>query len=312
MKICDMARNLGDDLQNIPVYCLIFHGLVILSQMTDNPMMMTPLTRSQHILTETIYRIMRPLARVLLRNGIAFQTFAEVAKKAFVDIAFEEFGTPGRKQTISRVSALTGLTRKETKRLQELGRLIDEQAMQRYNRAVRVLSGWLNDPEFQDDEGQPAILPVEGGPGSFHALVRKYSGDVPTQAMLAVLENGGSVAREEGRVRLVRAAYLPADDPEEGLRILGTDTAELVTTIEHNLRSPADSRWFQRKVSNTRLQPEALPEFRQLAAERSQALLEALDEWLARHESAPDEPGCYASLGIHYFQACEKGEEGNP
>ena len=265
---------------------------------------MEALTRTHRILTETIYRVMRPLARILLRNGVSFHTFAEVAKKAFVDIAFEEFGTPGRKQTISRVSALTGLTRKETKRLQELGRIIDEQAMQRYNRAVRVLSGWLNDPEFQDDGGRPAILPVEGGSGSFHALVRKYSGDIPTQAMLAVLENAGSVVRENGRVRLVRAAYLPADDPEEGLRILGTDTAELVATIDHNLRVSPESRWFQRKVSNARVHPEALGEFRALTAARAQALLEELDEWLTRNEAEGEET-CYASLGIHYHEDCE-------
>lgn len=271
---------------------------------------MDTLTRSHQILTETVYRIMRPLARILLRNGIAFQTFAEVAKKAFVDIAFEEFGSPGRKQTISRVSALTGLTRKETKRLHELGHLLDEGATWRYNRAIRVLSGWVNDPEFQDEDGRPARLPVEGERGSFHNLVRKYSGDIPTQAMLAVLESGRSVAREaDGRVRLLRAAYLPADDPEEGLRILGTDTAELIATIDHNLRSGPDARWFQRKVSNAGVRPGDLPAFRALAAERAQALLEELDEWLAEHE-VDEEQGCYASLGIYYHQDCSTpGEE---
>ena len=270
---------------------------------------MDTLTTTHRILTETIYRIMRPLARILLRNGMPYHSFAEVAKKAFVDTAFEEFGTPGRKQTISRVSALTGLTRKETRRLHELGELVDEAAMARYNRAVRVLSGWQNDPEFQDASGQPAHLPIEGEHGSFHALVRKYSGDIPTQAMLAVLENGGSVAREDGRVRMLRAAYLPADDPEEGLRILGTDTAELVATIDHNLRMPQNERWFQRKVSNHRLRAEALPEYRKLAAERAQALLETLDAWLARNEAAEGEPGCYVALGIHHHESCRRSHD---
>ncbi|WJW74621.1 DUF6502 family protein [Thiohalobacter sp. IOR34] len=259
---------------------------------------------THQILTETVYRIMRPLARVLLRNGVAFHTFAEVAKKAFVDIAFEEFGTEGRKQTISRVSALTGLTRKETKRLHELGSLIDEAAIQRYNRAVRVLSGWQNDPDFRDSDGRPATLPIEGGISSFHELVRRYSGDIPTQAMLAVLEAGGSVQRLGEQVCLKRPAYLPADDPCEGLRILGADTAELIATIEFNLRMPPEQRRFQRKVSNHQIRKDALQRFHALAAEKSQALLEELDEWLARHEAGDDENACYASLGIHYAEDC--------
>ncbi len=258
------------------------------------------------ILSAAVLRLLRPLVRILLRNGIAYSLFAELAKKTYVEVAFAEFTEPGRKQTVSRVSALTGLTRKETKRLHELQNPSDSESAQRYNRATRVIGGWLNDARFLDAEGEPLPLSLEDGEVSFASLVKHYSGDIPPRAMLAVLESAGTVVQEAEQVRLRRRAYIPGNDPVEKLPILGTDVAELITTIDHNLTSPADGLRFQRKVSNAHIHPDAVEAFRDLSAEKAQLLLEELDEWMSRHEAGTDEstdgsPGRYVSMGIYYY-----------
>ena len=230
----------------------------------------------QRTLTRAINTLLRPLVRILLRNGIAYGSFAELAKKTYVDVAFEDFAPESKKQTVSRVSALTGLTRKETKRLHEMTQDDPDASQQRYNRAIRVISGWLNDTEFHDAEGQPMPLPVDGEGGSFAALVKKYSGDMTTQSMLAVLSAASTVARQDDRVHLIQHAYVPGKDPADKLHILGTDTGELIATIDHNLVSDADQRRFQRKVSNHRVRADALPEFRALSTRKAQTLLEEL------------------------------------
>lgn len=51
------------------------------------------------------------------------------------------------------MSALTGLTRKEVKRLHELDGEDYVAGQERYNRAVRVISGWMNDRRFSDVPG---------------------------------------------------------------------------------------------------------------------------------------------------------------
>ena len=261
----------------------------------------------QQALTNAITKLIRPLARILIRNGIAYGAFSEIAKKAFVDVAFEEFAEEGKKQTVSRVSAITGLTRKETKRLYELGEDTSTGAAERYNRAVRVISGWVNDKRYLNKQGEPKILPVSGNGASFTSLVKQYSGDIPTQAMLAVLKKAGSVVENEKGIELVSHAFVPGDDPVDKLHILGTDVAELLATIDHNLTSPADQLFYQRKVSNMNIDPEAMPAFRKLSAKKAQALLEALDAWLSEHEftDAPDKDtgqGKYVSLGIYYSE----------
>jgi hypothetical protein len=262
-------------------------------------------TSVHHTLTRAVLRLLKPLVRILLRNGIAYGSFAELAKKTYVDVAFEDFAPPGGKQTVSGVSAMTGLTRKETRRLHDIEELDADSSQQRYNRAVRVISGWINDPAFHDSEGQPAELAVDAGATSFAALVKKYGGDVTPRSMLAVLESAASVQRSDSGVRLVQRAYLPASDSGATVRILGTDSAELIATIDHNLAAADGDRRFQRKVSSDRLREDAAGEFRALAAARSQTLLEDLDAWVSRHEidtSAPQQAARYVSVGIYFFE----------
>ena len=69
--------------------------------------------KSKHqILAAAIARILKPLIRILLRNGISYGTFADIAKRQFIDVARNEFSIEGRKQSVSRMSVITGLTRK--------------------------------------------------------------------------------------------------------------------------------------------------------------------------------------------------------
>lgn len=234
------------------------------------------------------------------------------AKKVYVDVAFEEFAEPGKKMSVSRVSALTGLFRREVKRLHELDPDTDSVAGDRYNRAIKVISGWLNDARFQDGAGQPAELDYDGGDASFAELARAYSGDVTARAMYQVLEAAGSVEQlDDGRVRLVRHAFIPSGDATGMLNILGTDVAELVGTIDHNLTCDKPQRLFQRKVSNHNLDPGAVAEFRELSRHKSQHLLEELDTWLSEHEldrAGDRQDGTYVSVGIYYADANENTE----
>jgi hypothetical protein len=259
----------------------------------------------QLVLANAILTLLKPLVRILLRNGVAYGSFAELAKKTYVDVAFEELAPPGKKQTISRVSALTGFSRKEAKRLHELEHSDPHSSEQRYNRSVRVISGWTNDSMFLDKQGQPLELPLDGEQTSFFSLIRKYSGDVTPKSMLAVLVAAGSVEHDGDRVRLIRRAYVPGSDPGEKLRILGTDAAELISTIDHNLVSRPDELRYQRKVSIPCVKADAVPAFQALSAQKAQALLEELDALLGQYETThEDAEDCrYVSVGIYFYES---------
>jgi hypothetical protein len=201
---------------------------------------------------------------------------------------------------------LTGLTRKEVKRLHELHTPDSVLADQRYNRSIRVISGWLNDPLYCHASGDPARLPMNEGDNSFASLVKKYSGDIPFSAMLSVLEAANSVRSSEGHVELLQHAYIPSGDPADKIHILGVDVAELIATIDHNLASPPGDLRFQRKVSNNSIAKAAVPAFRKLSAKKAQRLLEDLDSWLKEHEvntdAGQDASPQYVAMGIYYTE----------
>ncbi len=258
-------------------------------------------------LLAAVTTLLRPLVRLLLRSGIPYRTFSDVAKRVYVDVATEEFGIPGRKQSQSRVSVLTGLTRKEVLRVRRFAPPDDLGAVERYNRAARVVSGWVRDPRFGSGPGTPGELPIDGDGASFKELVRRYSGDAPARAVLDELLRVGTVERTaEGRVRLLSRSYVPKDGEVDKLGILGVDTSDLIATIDHNIvqgRAP----YFQRKVCYDNLPEEALGELKGIASARAQALLEELDGWMSERDRDvnPVVSGRgrkRAGVGIYYFE----------
>jgi len=86
-------------------------------------------------------QIVRPLASMLLRCGMTWKEFSDLSKSLFVQAATEEYGIKGRPTNISRVSILTGISRKEVKRQREL--LEDDEPIvkRKTTDATRVLSG---------------------------------------------------------------------------------------------------------------------------------------------------------------------------
>lgn len=259
-------------------------------------------------LLSSILKILRPLMRILLRNGVPYGTFADIAKRVYVSVAMEECGLPNRKQSISRVSVITGLNRKEVSRIKNLPELDTGITTERYNRAARVISGWVRDRRFTDSTGKPADLNIDGEGATFSELVKLFSGDVPVRAILDELIRVGSVERgEDGKIRLLTHAYIPHRGEVDKLGILGTDVTDLISTIDHNLSCEPVNSFFQRKVSYDNLPDEVIPELLNMSAKRGQTLLEDVDKWLSQYDRDvnPTVNGTgkkRAGIGIYYFE----------
>ena len=265
--------------------------------------------RPRQALDAAVMRLLRPLVRLLLRHGVPYAAFQEMAKRVYVESALEDFPLPGKKPSIARASILTGLTRKDVQRLlAEPHAALSEQG-ERYNRAARVLTAWIRDPDFLDPQtGHPSPLPAEGEL-SFATLVRRHSGDMPARAVLDELLRVGAVRRhEDGFYEPIARAYVPRHGALDKLAILGSDVADLIDTIDHNLQHGNDDPRFQRKVMYHRIDVSALPAFRRSSSAQAQALLERLDHWLAAKDQAAapseGEPQAQArvGLGIYYFE----------
>ena len=268
------------------------------------------MAQSKHLqaLSAATLHLLRPLARIFLRNHVSHRTFAELAKQVYVEVANAEFGITGKKQSISRIAILTGLTRKEVQRLLAQSPGTESVVEEEYNRASRVITGWVRDPDFGDGKGHPHPLRMEGKRASFSELVKRYSGDIPVRAMLDELLRVGAVKQlKDGRISLLSRGYIPQKGPVEKWQVLGSDTADLIATIDHNVYQKPTKPRFQRKVMYDNVPTEAAKEFQVLAAAQGQELLEAIDRWLS-HRDRDVNPATKGTgrvrvgLGIYHFE----------
>jgi len=252
--------------------------------------------------------VIRSLVRIFLRNGLPFGEFAELARWVYVDVAYKEFAIEGRKQTDSRVSVITGLSRKEVRRMRTIAQPVNKMATDRYNRAARVIAGWRRDKTFHDHRGRPRALAMESETPNFNDLVKIYSGDVPARAILDELIQVKAVERtRDNRIRLVSKAYLPKGDTTKMHNILGMDVSLLIDTIDHNTRSDNNGHWIQRKVSYDNLPVEALAEIRKFSEKEGQRLLEKLDRKISEQDrdinsTVKGTGRKFAGVGLYYFE----------
>ncbi|MCR9276987.1 MAG: DUF6502 family protein [Pseudomonadaceae bacterium] len=257
----------------------------------------------QHLL-RAARRILLPLVRIMLRNGIASDAFTELVRKAYVDVADDEFGIPGKKQTVSRISVITGLNRKEVARLRGMDP-VDGGDERWRNRAATVLGAWELDPAFLDRKGDPLELKFAGASPSFSDLVKKHSGDMQPRAVLDELIRVGSVESVEGeRFRMSRRGYEPSGDPEAMIDILGVDAAEFIETIDFNVQNNPDESLMQGKVLYNNVPVEHERAFLDFSRRQGRKLIDELNHWLSERDLPKDSPESQPrrTLGVGIFQ----------
>jgi len=263
--------------------------------------------------TAALRLLIRPIARIMLRAGVNWRAFADVCKATYVEVATEDFGIRSRPTNISRVSILTGMTRKEVRRLRTLLQDENPEVIDRMNSATRILTGWYQDDEYLDKDGQPAPLSPIGETRSFEALCRKYSGDVAATTMLKELKHVGAVSETtDGTLMAKKRYYMPAlMDPEQMLRS-GSVLEDIAYTVAYNLnRKPEDPSHFERRATNTKIPAKAVPEFHEFVQKEGQAFLELVDAWLTDHEATHDDDKETVQLGLgaYWIQRQERKEK---
>ena len=247
---------------------------------------------------------MVPLARVLLLCGIRYKDFEIVSKEAFVSVASSDYGVRGRRTNISRVAVMTGITRKEVKRIRDN---MDECNLDHYselNPASGVLHQWYSDLDFLDAAGRPKAIPYAGTENSFESLVKSQPGDVPAGAVRTELKRVGAIAEDAGGfLKPTSRFYLPTDLDERLILASTQSLHNLSSTLAHNIDSNRkDALRFERSVWSSRIASDAIPRFANLAREHSADLLKMLDDWLAAHESEDEDPSKPTiGVGIFYF-----------
>jgi hypothetical protein len=249
--------------------------------------------------------LLEPVILLLLKTGIGWKEFAAVAKSRFVQVATREFGIRGRPTNASRVAILTGIDRRDVRKLRT--ELADAEAEPGFmSKPTQVLEGWYRDPEFAGPDGKPKDLAVEGN-GGFADLVRRYAAGIPVVAMIKELRAVGAVQKtKRNKLRVLKRTYIPRELSDNQIRLWSSALRDLGTTLEVNVTRASDEQpRFERRALSLAVDKAALPEFRAFLESEGQAFLERVDAWLESHRAAAQSSESDAirlGVGVYHIQ----------
>ena len=162
------------------------------------------------VLLSATRRLMRPLVRLMMLSGVTFPLLAEAIRQLFVEIAAEDVLTNPKTRTDSCISLLTGVHRKEIRRLRQMPPA-DNATPGGVTLVSQIVTRWTGTARFVDPDGRPRILPrssnekLDSNP-SFDELVESVTTDVRPRAVLDEPADPGRA----GRGRFAQALPPPA------------------------------------------------------------------------------------------------------
>jgi hypothetical protein len=193
-------------------------------------------------LSISLLRLLRPLVKIMLREGLTYSQFAAIAQMAFVESAAKDFVGKGMKSTASSVCALTGMTLSEVGSvLVEQERFDSSELLEVSNPFARVLHGWHNDRDYVGPYGFPVDLPFDGSPLSFTNLTSRHAEGVSPQVVLKELMRVGAVTEVGFNVwKPLKQEYIEPSLSPENLGRMASLVESLLSTLENNTRGKRD------------------------------------------------------------------------
>lgn len=272
---------------------------------------------------DSLREILKPLVQLLIELGLSYRDLSEVAKEVFVEVALLQQESERQSSNVSRISAITGISRKQIAEIRgKLGQRTEVGAGRLWrgqlNPASETLHFWHHDPDFVADSA-PIALPFDGEERCFAQLVKRYFSDIPPSAVRDELLNAGAVKKNpEGLLFPVRPHFTPIQLDSGFVRSAAFSLANLISTIVHNAKHPpalSDGELpggrVERYVWSRNLSDQDVRAFKALASERASTLLEDLDIWIGERElknlRQPSQTGSRnvettVGLGIYYFE----------
>lgn len=258
-------------------------------------------------------RLLRPLVKALISHGVVFPAVVELLRELYVDVARNNFLVEGKEQTLSRMSLMTGVTRREVRRLIEQPK-VDDVSPHALSLGARIMTHWLGDETYLDAEGDPLPLPLTAPADqpSLEQLVSSVSKDVRARAVLDEWLRLGIVDMSGYVVRLKKSAFISEEGYEEKAYYFGRNLRDHIAAGAHNLEGK-DPPFFDRSVYYDCLSSSSLEELRQYVHENGAEFTLGMNRKARQLADKDAATGGNLSgrmtLGVYYFD--DEGKKTN-
>ena len=269
------------------------------------------------VFREALLLVLTPLVRLSLLCGLGYADFLKLTRTAFVRVASEDFGIRGRPTNISRVAAITGLSRKVVSKIRSNAKDSLWSPDNKTTPINSVVYYWRFDPEFCESPGVARPLIIDG-PSSFAALVRKHTRDLPVGALKQqLLRTGMAEETASGKLLLLKNFSVPEHLDDDFVRAAAFSLRNLGETLAHNATLVASEAItldeykrkgrFERFAWSRRLSSEDAAAFHAWVRSAGGEFLEEAANWIAAHEITAEplddksEFAGSAGVGLYFF-----------
>lgn len=262
-------------------------------------------------LLAALHRLLSPVARLMLARGITLPMAIELLKRVFVDVAEKDFRLGEKTATDSRISLLTGVHRKDVRRLRVLPG-IDDNLPDKVSLGAQLVAAWCTRPEWQDATGHPRPLPrlaSSGGEASFEALVASISRDIRPRSVLDEwIRLGVAQVNARDEVELCEEAFIPQQGDDEKLAYYGLNLGDHAMAATDNVLG-AGRPWFERSVHHQGLSEAQVEAIRARAAKLGMTLLQDLHTQASGEMETAEARNRRFTCGIYFYSAPLEGDE---
>ena len=265
---------------------------------------------------KALKKLLKPLVNFLISSGITYPVLNDLLKELFVEVAETDFKLVDKQQTDSRINFLTGIHRKDVKRLRN----------QRSNQAVPaetsslsalLISRWLADPKYCDDQNKPLPLPrliKQGGEISFEGLVVSINKDIRSRAILDEWLNMNIVfLNEDDCICLNQNAFIPQQGYEEKAWFFGENLHDHIAAAAHNLKGNTPA-FIERAVYYDQLTAESVKELAELSEKLGMETLISVNSLalaLQNKDKQSQEAVYRMRLGLYFYKTTDNDTDEN-
>ncbi len=275
------------------------------------------MTARSNIVLDSVLRVMQPLVRLLLRQGVSYPAFAAALKRVFLAAAQQELAARGMAQTDSAITLLSGVHRRDVRtllRAQPDGAPASAPSLsQPFSLATQVVGRWMLDPAFQDADGRPRPLARGTDGHTFDALTASISSDVRPRAMLDELKRLGAVSEDADFVTLLAGSFSPRQGFKEMSWLFADNLHDHASAAAMNLQG--EGNYLEQSIFVDQISQASAAQLQKVSVQAwKQAFRSVMGEAQARfdHDATladPDARGHRARFGVYFFSDRETAQK---
>lgn len=227
-----------------------------------------------------LMHMLKPLVRLLIHYQITFPYISNLLKSIYLEVAEESFPVGNKRPTDSRLSLLTGVHRKDVRRLRDESLSSKDVVAKSGSLGAQVVSAWLSLPEYSNKNGEALALYrlAAAGEPSFESLVEQISRqDLRSRSLLDEWLRMKMVnIDEQDKVHLIQDAFLPDENFDSKAYFFGHNLHDHFSAGASNLIGGTPP-YFDRSVYYNNLRAESITALKKYIDKKSMQLIKDIN-----------------------------------